>query len=126
MTSSQDFDLVHKLVLDGISNKLSSLYNFGKYGAINTADPKQMGYDVIMYPYETYTLQEDQTTYGKVSQSGELVVKYEYLSLMEENTNWYWQHHGTNQSVIISNHTIAHPCLDMSVIKNFVAIPKIV
>ena len=43
---------------------------------------------------------------------------------MNSKTNWYWQHHGTNQSVLISTSTIVRPCLDLSVINNGADIPK--
>ena len=37
---------------------------------------------------------------------------------MKSKNNFYWQQHGTNQSVVISTHTIVIPCLDVSVINN--------
>ena len=58
---------MYKIVLDGISDNMESLVQLGKYSAINEADPTKMGYDVIKYLSEPYTLQEYQTTYEKVS-----------------------------------------------------------
>ena len=95
-TLSELFDAVHKLVLDGISNNMASLVQLGKYGSINTADPTTMGYYVIEFLSVPYTLQEDQTTYGQFSKSGELVVKSEYHIILKSKTNWYWQQHRTN------------------------------
>ena len=43
----EDFDEVHKLVLDGISENMSSLAQNEKYGAVNTADPTTPGYYVF-------------------------------------------------------------------------------
>ena len=42
-TTKEDFDAVHKVVLDGISDNMSALVQNGKYGEINTADPTTMG-----------------------------------------------------------------------------------
>ena len=98
--SSEDFDEFHKVVLDGIRGNMSSLVQLSKYGTINTADPTIMGYYVINYRSEPYTLKKDQTTDGQVSKAHELAVKAEYLSFMKEK-NWYCQQYGMNQSVII-------------------------
>ena len=49
---------MNKLLLDGISENMASLVQLGKYGAIDAADTAAMGYYVIKYIYETYTLQE--------------------------------------------------------------------
>ena len=56
-TLSEDFDEVNQLVLDGISNNMSSLVHTGKYGAINVADPTTLGYYVVNYLSELYTPQ---------------------------------------------------------------------
>ena len=56
-TSSEEFYLVHKTVLDGISDNMAYIVKLGKYGAINAADPTTMGYYVIKYLYEPYKLQ---------------------------------------------------------------------
>ena len=40
----KDFDEVHNLVLDGISENMSSLLQVGKYGAIDAVYPTTMGY----------------------------------------------------------------------------------
>ena len=55
-TSSEDFDSAHKVVLDGISDNMASLVQLGKYGNINAADTTTMGYHVIKYLSEPYTL----------------------------------------------------------------------
>ena len=66
---------MHKLVLDVISDNMASLLQLGKYGAINAMYLTTMGYSVIKCLSETYTLQEDQTTDGKLSNTNLLLVK---------------------------------------------------
>ena len=50
------FDEIHKVVLDGISENMSSLVQSGMYGAINTADRTTNGLYVIQFISEAYTL----------------------------------------------------------------------
>ena len=69
-TSSEYFDVVHKVVLDGISENMVSLLQLGKYGAINAADPTTMGYYVINCLSEPYTLKEYHTIDWQVSKAG--------------------------------------------------------
>ena len=58
-TSSDAFDEIHQVVLDGISDNLASLVESGKYGAINTTDTSTNGFYVIMFTLGAYTLQEN-------------------------------------------------------------------
>ena len=83
ITSSEDFDTVHNVFLDNISDNMAILLQLRKYGDINVPHPTKKGYYVIKYLYETYTIQEDQTKYGQVIKAGELVVKSEYFSIMK-------------------------------------------
>ena len=46
-TSSEDFDELHKVVLDGISDNMASIVQLGKYGSINALYPTKMNYYVI-------------------------------------------------------------------------------
>ena len=55
---------------------MASILHLGECDAINAADPTTMGYYVINYLSEPYTLQEYQTTYGQVIKAGNFVVKY--------------------------------------------------
>ena len=87
--SSEDFDAVNKVVLDGINGNMAYLLQLGKYGAINAEYPITMRYYVIRYLYKPYTLQEDKTTDGQVSKAGEILFKTEYRSLMKAE-KWYW------------------------------------
>ena len=54
--SSEDFYAAHKVVLGGISDNMEFLVQFGKYCAINVVDSTTMGYYVIKYLSEPYTL----------------------------------------------------------------------
>ena len=81
-TSSEDFDAVHKSLIDGISENMDYLVQLGKYSDTNAADPTTIKYYVIKYLFEPYTPQEYQTLYSKVVQAGELIVKVEYLSII--------------------------------------------
>ena len=87
--SSEDFDEVNKVVLDGISANMSSLVQTGKYGAINAADPTKLGYYVVKYVSDTFILQEQIIPDGKVIKAGEMVGRSEYLSIIKDKTNWY-------------------------------------
>ena len=52
-------------MLDRISDNMTYVVQVGKYGAINAVDTPAMGYYVINYLSELYTLQEYQTIDGK-------------------------------------------------------------
>ena len=56
-TSSEKFDAIHQVVLDGISDNMASLVESGKYGAINTTDTSTNGFYVIVFTSGAYTLQ---------------------------------------------------------------------
>ena len=64
ITSIEDFDETHKVVLDGIIVNVSSLVQTGKHGAINTTYNTTMGYYVIKYVYDDFTLEEVITLVG--------------------------------------------------------------
>ena len=49
---------------------MAALAQTGKYGAIYKKDMNTMGYYVIKFLTETYTLQEDTYYNGKISTSG--------------------------------------------------------
>ena len=56
-TSTKTFDEIHQVVLDGISNNMASLVEYGKYGAINTTDTSTNGFYVMLFTSGAYTLQ---------------------------------------------------------------------
>ena len=65
-TSSETFDEIHQVVLDGISDNMASLFESGKYGAINTTDTSTNGLYVMMFTSGAYTLQENTIIDGKI------------------------------------------------------------
>ena len=54
---SEEFSDMHKVVLDGISANMTSLVQTEKYGAINAADPRIIGYYALKYITDNFTLQ---------------------------------------------------------------------
>ena len=73
------FDEIHKVVIDGINENISSLVQSGVYGAINTSDNTSKGLYATQVISEAYTLQKNTTIDGQVISAGELVVKAQYL-----------------------------------------------
>ena len=78
---------MNKVLLFGISDKMSALVQNGKYVAINTADTTTMGYYVVTLLSEPYKLQDYKIFNKKVIKAGELIIKSEYLSIIKFNTN---------------------------------------
>ena len=56
-TINENFYSVNKVVLDGISDNISALFQNGKYGVINTTDPTTIGYYVVKVLSEPHKLQ---------------------------------------------------------------------
>ena len=69
-TSSDTFDEIHQVVLDGISDNMASLVESDKYGAINTTDTSTNGFYVIMFTSGAYTLQENIKIDGQIITAG--------------------------------------------------------
>ena len=122
-TSSNTFDEIHQVVLDGISDNMASLVESGKHGAINTTDTSTNGFYVIMFTSGAYTLQENTTIDGKIITAGELVVKVQYLCSMKIDTNWYWNQQPKHNVITVTTRTIIHPQLEVNVIIDFHTIP---
>ena len=80
-TTSEAFEEIHQVVLDGISDNMASLVQSGKYGSMKTTFTSTMVYYIIKFVSEAYNLQEDTTCDKKISSAGELVVKAHYLKL---------------------------------------------
>ena len=70
-TSSDAFDEIHQVVLDGISDNMASLVESGKYGSINTTDTSTNGFYVIMFTSGEYTIQENKTVDGQIITAGD-------------------------------------------------------
>ena len=103
---------------------MASLVQSGMYGAINTDDTTTNGLCVIQFISESYTLQNNTTIYGQFISAGGLVFKAQYLSSMQENTNWYWKQKPLQLPIIFPTLTILHPRLDFITIRYVQDIPK--
>ena len=49
----------------------------------------------------------------KNSSAGKLVVKYQYMNCMKDNTKWYWEQSTQQNNIIIPTRTIVYKCLDI-------------
>ena len=78
-TPSEEFDEIHKVVLDGISENMASLVQSGIYVSINTDDTAKNGFYVIQFISEAYTLKNNTKIDGTVISAGELVVWDKYF-----------------------------------------------
>ena len=56
---------MNQFILDDISDNMDALLQTGKYGAINTKYTTKMGYYVIEFMSEAYTLQEEKRAINK-------------------------------------------------------------
>ena len=83
-----------------------------------------MRYYVIRFVSEAHTLQDDTTCAGQTISSGELVVKTQYISCIQEKTNWYWDQKKQQQVIIFPTWTIVHPCIGVVELKDVHDIPK--
>ena len=88
-TPFEAFYEIYKVILDGISENISSLVKSSIYGAIKIDDTTSNGLYVIKFLSEACTLQNNTTIDGEVISAGELFVKSQYLYSMQEDTNWY-------------------------------------
>ena len=122
-TSSETFDEIHQVVLDGISDNMASLVESGKYGAINTTNTSTNGFYIIIFTSGAYTLQENTTIDGQNLITGELVVNAKYLCSVQVDTNWYWNQQPNHHVITVPTRTILHPQLEGDAITDFHAIP---
>ena len=122
-TSTETFDVINKVVLDGISDNMESLVESGKYGSIKTIDTSNNGFYVIMFTSGAHTLQENTTIDGQILIAGELFVNAKYLCSMQVDTNWYWNQQPNNHVIPVPTRTILHPKLEGDAITYFHTIP---
>ena len=123
-TSSDTYDEIHQVVLDGISDNMASIFESGKYGAISKTDTSTNGFYVIMFTSVAYTLQENTTIDGKIITAVELVVKAQYLCSIKVDTNWYWNQQPNHHFITLPTQTILHPQLEVNTVRDSQAIPK--
>ena len=79
-----------------------------------------------MFTLEVYTLQYNTTIDGNIIADGELVVKAQYLSFVQVDTDWYWYQHPQQYVITVPTCTILHSRLEVNAITDFHDIPKIV
>ena len=103
---------------------MASLFQSGKYGAINTADTTANGYYVIQFISEAQTLKNNTKIDRKIIYVGKLVVKAKHLFSMQENTHCYWQKQPLQHTIIVPTRTILYPRLDVVGITYVQDIPK--
>ena len=65
-TAGEDFEEIYQVVLEGIRNNMSPLVQYGKNSSVETTYSTTIGYYVITFVSESYTLQEDTTCDGKI------------------------------------------------------------
>ena len=58
-----------------------------KYGAVDAAYTKRMIYYIVEYVSNAFTLHEDTTTDGQISDLGKLLIRAEYISCMKTKAN---------------------------------------
>ena len=81
--TSGAFEEIHQVILDGISDNMALLFRSGNYGSMKTTYTSTMGYYVINFVLDTYTLQYDTTNDVKISSSIQLFFKAQNLSCMQ-------------------------------------------
>ena len=101
---------------------MASLFESGKYGAINTTDISTNGFYVIMFTSGAYTLKGKTTIDGKIITPGELVVRAKYLCSMQLDTNWYLNQQPKHHVITVPIRTILHPQIEVDAITD---IPEI-
>ena len=82
-TTFENFDEIHKVFIDGISENMASLVKSGMYDAITTYYTTTNGFYVIKFLSESYTIQNNTTTDGQVISTDKLVFKAQYLCFMQ-------------------------------------------
>ena len=102
---------------------MASLFESGKYGALNTTDTSTNEFYVIMFTSGAYTLQENTKTDGQIITAVELVVNAKYLCSMQVDTNWYWNQQPKRHVSTVPTRTRLHPQLEVNSITDFHAIP---
>ena len=103
---------------------MASLVEWGKYGAINTTDTAKNGFYVIIFTSEAYKLQDNTTIDEKIITAGKLVVKAQYLSSLQGDTNWCWNQHPQQNIIIVPTRTIIHAQLEVNSLTYLHDIPK--
>ena len=86
-TPFEAFEEIHQVVINVISDNISSLLQYDKYGTINTSDTTTDGYYVLKFISEAYTLKNNTTIDRQMITAGELIVKEQYIFSMQYITH---------------------------------------
>ena len=65
--ASEAFEEIHQVILDGISDNMVSLVQYGKFYDINITDTSTMVYYVVKFFSGAYTLQDGTTCDERIS-----------------------------------------------------------
>ena len=98
---------------------MASLVESENYGAIHTTNRETIGFYVIIFKSEEYTLQDDTTKDRKIITSGGLFVKSQYLCSMQIDTNWYCNQQQKDYVITVPTRKILHPQLEVNAITDF-------
>jgi hypothetical protein len=83
---------LHHSVLGAMEAHMSLMIRKGKVGVIGTADKAMMGYYVIKWLSEPYTLQEETEGMSGMICVGTMVANMLYFNQVERARNWYTQY----------------------------------
>ena len=83
-----------------------------------------MGYFVIEFVSDAYTLHYYTTRYRQISSDGEIFFKEQFLSFTQENKNWYWYQKQHQQILIVTTQNIVHLFLGFMAVKTVHYIPR--
>ena len=82
--TSVAFEDIYQVVLDGISDNMASLVQYGNYVSINTTDTLTMGYYVIRFFLRGIHFKRLHCMLRKKNSAVELVLNAQYLSCIQE------------------------------------------
>ena len=82
---------LHHSVLGAMEARMSLMIREGEVGAIGTADEATMGYYVVKWLSEPYTLQEETEGMSGMIGVGTMVADMLYFNQVERARHWYTQ-----------------------------------
>ena len=103
---------------------MASLFQYCKYGYMNTTYITTLGYYMVKYISNSHTLKEDTTCDGKISMSDWIVVKSQYRICKKSKTKLYWEHTHQQKNMVFPTFTIFHKCIEDIVVKYVQYIPE--
>ena len=84
-----------------------------QYGTINKTDSRKMGYYVIKFFSEAYTLQENKTCDGKIIAAGELFFRSKYLICMKYKQSGNGNKKRNKKMLLYQHEKIVHQCMNI-------------